>query len=258
MIQSAFDCGHPAHIGGALSIVDILTVLYESVLKHDYTNPMWPERDIFILSKGHTVLAHLAVLHMYRFIDDETLATFQTNGSKLIAHPIKNLDIGIESSNGSLGQGISYASGMALGFKMRNRANRVFTVLGDGECNEGSVWEAAQFAAENKLNNLTAIIDVNGMRNDGETAYHGTKQLADMWRSFGWKVIAIDGHDYDQILGALKDSSETSSCPVAVVAKTTKGKGFTFMEGNNDWHHNRITELTYQKCIAELEVTSEV
>ncbi|NRP37536.1 Transketolase 1 [Marinobacterium sp. xm-a-121] len=252
IIDKAYECGQSAHLGGALSMADLLAVLYEKFLNFNAKEPEWEGRDIFILSKGHTVLGYFATLFHYGYFSEEVFSTFQTNGSKLIAHPIKYLKYGVESSNGSLGQGISYASGMALGFRKKGKSNRVYAMLGDGECNEGSVWEAAHLAAVEKLDNLVAIVDQNGFRNDGPTSYQ-SNQLCEMWKSFGWNAIQIDGHDVAAIENAFKMAQETSDKPTAIVAQTLKGKGIEMMESNNDWHHNRITKATYEKCIADLE-----
>lgn len=253
ILEKAYDCGEPVHLGGALSMVDLLVVLYEDFLNYDSSNPHWDERDIFILSKGHTVLGYLSILFYYQYFDRDVFDTFQKNASKLIAHPIKNIPYGIESSNGSLGQGISYGSGIALGFKKRNLQRKVFVMLGDGECNEGSVWEAAQLASEMELSNLVVIIDQNKLRNDGPTAYKNGLDLAEMWSAFGWNTISIDGHNFDEIHSAMTCSVASSSRPTAIVANTIKGKGFSLMENNNDWHHNRITKSVFEKCVAELE-----
>lgn len=253
IVEKAYECGQSTHLGGALSMVDILTVLYEKVLKYKPSEPEFEGRDIFILSKGHTVLGYFATLFHYNFFSKTVFDTFQTNGSKLIAHPIKNLSYGIESSNGSLGQGISYASGMALGYKKRNMNNRVFVMMGDGECNEGSVWEAAQLSTELSLNNLIVVVDQNGFRNDGETAYKEGMKLYGMWESFGWNTQQIDGHNHDAIVNAFNLALKEVSKPTVIIANTIKGKGFSFMESNNDWHHNRITRAVYEKCMAEIE-----
>jgi transketolase len=234
-------------------MVDILAVLYDDILKFKADEPEFVDRDIFILSKGHTVLGYFATLYHFGYFSKEVFDTFQKNGSKLIAHPIKNLPLGVESSNGSLGQGISYASGMAMGYKKRGKDNRVFVMMGDGECNEGSVWEAAQLSAEFSLNNLVAIVDQNGYRNDGETAYKDGLKLSSMWAAFGWNTIEVDGHNYEEIHNAFKNALKEPSKPTAIIAKTIKGKGFSFMEANNDWHHNRITKSVYEQCIAEIE-----
>ncbi len=253
IIDKAYECGQSTHLGGALSMVDILSVLYEKVLSFKADEPDWNERDIFILSKGHSVLGYFATLFHFGYFSKEIFNTFLTNGSKLTAHPIKHIPYGIESSNGSLGQGISYACGMAIGYKKRNMENRVFTMIGDGECNEGSVWEAAQLASELKLDNLVAIVDQNGFRNDGETAYNEDLNLVNMWASFGWNAMAVDGHNHQEILTALNIAQKEYLRPSAIIAKTIKGKGLSFMEANNDWHHNRITKSVYEKCLAELE-----
>lgn len=253
IIEKAFDCGQSAHLGGALSMVDIMAVLYEDILKYKADEPDFESRDIFILSKGHTVLGYFATLFHYDYFSKEVFDTFQTNGSKLIAHPIKNIPIGIESSNGSLGQGISYASGMALGYKKRSMDNRVFVMMGDGECNEGSVWEAAQLSAELSLNNLIVVVDQNGFRNDGPTAYKDGINLDNMWASFGWNTLVVDGHNHQEIHEAFNQALKESSKPTAIIANTIKGKGFSFMEANNDWHHNRITKSVYEQCLAEVE-----
>lgn len=252
VVDKAFDCGQATHIGGALSMIDILAVLYSNVLKFDASQPDWTERDIFILSKGHTVLGYLATLYHFNYFSKDVFDTFQTNGSKLIAHPIKHIPYGIESSNGSLGQGISYASGMALGYKKRQLPNKVFVMMGDGECNEGSVWEAAQLSSELALDNLTVVVDQNGLRNDGETAYKDGLNLAAMWSSFGWHTVTVDGHCHQQIIDAFIHAQQQTK-PTVIIANTIKGKGLSFMEGNNDWHHNRITQKVYEQCIAELE-----
>lgn len=252
IIEKAFECGQSTHLGGALSMVDLLAVLFEDVLRFNAEEPEWEDRDIFILSKGHTVLGYFATLFHYGYLSDEVFSTFQTNGSKFIAHPIKNLKYGVESSNGSLGQGISYASGMALGYRKKSMSNRVYAMLGDGECNEGSVWEAAHLAAVEQLDNLVAIIDHNGFRNDGPTSYQ-PRQLCEMWRSFGWNSIEVDGHDVIAIEKAFKTAQDTTNKPTAIIAQTIKGKGIEMMESNNDWHHNRITKSIYEQCIAQLE-----
>lgn len=256
IIETAAECGEPAHIGGSLSMVELLNVLFGSVLRHRPDTPAWPERDIFILSKGHAVLGYFAVLHSYGYFDRAKLSSFQSNGSDLIAHPIKNIPLGIESSNGSLGQGLSYGLGMAIGMRKRGEDRRVYVLMGDGECNEGAVWEAAALAAELGISNLTAIIDENGFRNDGaNTLYANPKgpNLAKAWEAFGWDVHRVDGHDTTAIHGAFEQARATSDRPSAIVAQTIKGKGVSFMEANNEWHHNRITQKLLDDCLKELE-----
>ncbi|WP_309232544.1 transketolase [Rhizobium leguminosarum] len=253
IVDTAFRCGQSAHIGGSLSMVELLNTLFSDVLSHRPHEPQWDGRDIFILSKGHAVLGYLAVLHHFGYFDAEKLATFQTNGSDLIAHPVKKVALGIESSNGSLGQGLAYGMGIALGMRKRKQNRRVYVLLGDGECNEGSVWESAASASEMGVGNLTAIIDENGFRNDGPNAtYTNRIALTNIWRAFGWNVINVDGHDHHQILSALQQAKHVADMPTAIVARTVKGRGLPFMENNNDWHHNRITGTIYEECLKAL------
>ena len=254
IIESAYNCGESAHIGGALSMTEIINYLYSEFLKHDPKNPEWNERDIFILSKGHTCLGFFSTLFYYGYFDKEKLNTFQTNGTDLIAHPIKKISLGIESSNGSLGQGLSFGMGMAIGFKKREQKRKVVVVLGDGECNEGSVWETAASASELEVDNLIAIVDENGFRNDGPNyTYQKNSSLSDVWAAFGWNVIKVnDGNCYMDIIDAFSEASKPSSKPVVLICKTVKGKGISFMEDNNEWHHNRITESIYNNIMDEI------
>jgi transketolase len=254
IVKTAFECGQATHIGGSLSMVELLTTLFGEVLVHRPHEPEWDGRDVFILSKGHSVLGYFAVLHHHGYLSAEKLATFQTNGSDLIAHPVKKPSLGIESSNGSLGQGLAYGLGIALGMRKRRQDRRVYVMLGDGECNEGSVWESAATAAELGLGNLTAIVDENGLRNDGpNSTYSGRVVLANVWRAFGWNVVELDGHDHAAILTAFAEARRRADVPTAIVARTVKGKGVPFMEANNDWHHNRITATIYDECLRVLD-----
>lgn len=253
IIDTAHLCGESVHIGGSLSMVELLNVLFGGVMAHDPTNPDWDERDMFILSKGHAVLGYLAVLHLHGYFGADKLASFQTNGSDLIAHPIKNIPLGIESSNGSLGQGLAYGLGVAMGMGLRGQNRRVYVLMGDGECNEGSVWESAALAAERGVANLTVMIDQNGFRNDGETRTYAQRlDLAAMWAAFGWHVQEVDGHDEEAIRIGLDACRCVVDGPTALVARTVKGKGVAFMEANNDWHHNRITKTIYEDCLRAL------
>ena len=253
IIETAFKCGQSTHIGGSLSMVELLATLFGEVLVHRPLEPEWDGRDIFILSKGHAVLGYLAVLRHHGYFSADKLATFQTNGSDLIAHPVKKVSLGIESSNGSLGQGLAYGMGIALGMRKRRQHRRVYVMLGDGECNEGSVWESAATAAELGLGNLTAIIDENGFRNDGpNSTYAGKALLAKVWRAFGWNVVEVDGHDHQAVVSAFRQARDLADTPTAIVAHTVKGKGVPFMEGNNDWHHNRITANIFEECLKAL------
>lgn len=258
IVETAANCGESAHLGGSLSMVELLNALFGSTLRHRPENPLWEDRDIFILSKGHAVLGYLAVLHAYGYFDRQKLATFQTNGSDLIAHPVKKLELGIESSNGSLGQGLSYGLGIAIGMRKREQMHRrVFVMMGDGECNEGSVWESAALAAELGVSNLVAIVDENRHRNDGPNTLYSSANgavLADVWRAFGWHVQEVDGHDNTAINLAYQNALANTARPSVIVAKTVKGKGIEFMEDNNDWHHNRITPRILMECLNSLGV----
>jgi transketolase len=256
LLELAFRSDGPSHIGGGLSMVEIFTVLYGNILKYDPKNPEWENRDRFILSKGHGVLPFFVALHNAGFISEKVLYTYKKNESDLISHPVMNLPLGMESSNGSLGHGLSMAVGISLAIKRKsNFTSRVFVVLGDGECNEGSVWEAIMAAAHFKLDNLVAIVDYNKLQSDGNSnTVMDIGVLETKWESFGWEVISLDGHDIDALNDALKKKeSSTSNKPIVVIAHTVKGKGVSFMENNNAWHHNRLTQSTFEQAISELE-----
>lgn len=252
ILEMAYECKGPAHLGGALSIADILSVLYGKILNINPKDPLWLDRDRFILSKGHGVLAFYAALHHAGFFSKETLSTFKVNGSDLIAHPVMNMDLGIESSNGSLGHGLSFSVGIALALKKKRSQSRVYVLLGDGECEEGSVWEAAMLASKLQLNNLICVIDCNGLQSDGPVSRINTDEwLVKRWESFGWETDLIDGHNVGQLIDSLSNPANLS--PRAVVARTIKGKGISFMENNNAWHHNRITEESFYSAMEELD-----
>ncbi len=252
ILQTAYECQKSAHIGGALSMADILTVLYKGYLRFDRDNTRWEDRDRFILSKGHCVLAYYAVLRECGILSDDMLAQFQKNGSSLGAHPTMNLEYGIESSNGSLGQGVSMAVGIAKAGKIKNEAYRVYTLIGNGECNEGSVWEAAMLADQWTLDHLTIILDNNGMQSDGASEeIISASGMAQKWAAFGFDVREIDGHNVPEICRAFEE--KTQGKPKIVIANTVKGHGISFMENNNEWHHNRLTKKTYEQACMELE-----
>jgi transketolase len=246
ILETSFKCGEPAHIGGALSIVEILCCLYQQVMTIKGKN-----KDRFILSKGHGFLALLAALYSKKFLSKKMLMTFQSNGSEIIAHPIMNEKIGIESSNGSLGQGLSFSIGLAYSKKLKREKGKIFSLIGDGECYEGSIWESAISATELNLDNLTIIVDCNGYQNDGKIgAKMSHEDIFKKWKGFGWNTISCDGHNISHVLKSLKLSKKNK--PTAIVAKTVKGKGISFMENNNDWHHGRLTKAIYLNCIKEL------
>ena len=252
ILQMANRCNGNVHIGGALSMSDLLTVLYKKTMKYDFADPAWEARDRFILSKGHCVLALYAVLAECGLLTDADIALFQVNGSRLCAHPVMDLDIGIESSNGSLGQGISMAVGIAKTAKMLKKTYKVYTLIGNGESNEGSVWEAAMLASQWKLDNLTVIIDNNAMQSDGiSDKIMSMESMTDKWSSFGFDVFKIDGHNVADISKAY--DSRTDGKPKAVIAETIKGHGISFMENDPQWHHNRLTDQLYEQAMEELK-----
>lgn len=240
-----------AHIGGSLSIVEIMAVLYRGIMKHDPAHPLMEKRDRFILSKGHGVLSLYAALQQTGYIPKELLWTFKQNDSPLTGHPSLNQTLGIEFSSGSLGQGLSLGIGVALALKRKqNHTSRVYVLLGDGECNEGSIWEAAAFAAHHTLQNLIVIIDKNGLQYDGKTEdILSMEPFSDKWKSFGWNTITIDGHNIGQLYDAL---TYQSSKPFVIIAETIKGKGISFIENNPKWHNSRLTQDQYNKAILEL------
>ena len=241
-----------SHFGGSLSTVELLATLYNSVLKFDVSNPLWEDRDRFILSKGHACLGYYSVLCEKGYFTKEDLNLFEKNGSFLLGHPVINKNKGIEFSNGSLGMGLSLGIGVAIAAKKNRKNYKVFVLIGDGECNEGSVWEASMSASHFKLNNLTAILDKNNLQQTGTNEeIMSTKELGNKWRSFNWDVKEIDGHDIGQILSAFKYVSEK---PKLILANTVKGKGFSFSENNNDWHHKIMTKKQYDDALKELNV----
>lgn len=242
--------GHP---GGSLSVADIMTYLYFEKMNIDPKNPKDPDRDRFVLSKGHTCPALYATLALRGYFDVSLLKTFRSKTSILQGHPDMKHIPGVDMSSGSLGQGISAACGIALSGKISGKSYRVYAALGDGEIEEGQVWEAAMFAAHYKLGNLTAFIDFNGLQIDGDiTKVMNPTPIDEKFRAFGWNVIEIDGHDFDQIEAAVAQS-EKSEKPTAIIAHTVKGKGVSFMENNASWHGNAPKEDQYKQAVSELE-----
>lgn len=253
ILDMSLRCEGPTHLGGGLSLVEIMAVLYGAVMNIRPNDPHWEDRDRFILSKGHGVLALYTALAEVGLISEDEFKTFKENDSNLISHPVMNLDLGIESSNGSLGQGLSMAVGLAWAARRKGRSHSIYVVMGDGECNEGSVWEAAMSAAQFKLGNLVAVVDNNNFQSDGASEeIISASDLSSKWRSFGWNVVDVDGHDVEKLLEILSNVN-SPEMPTCVVAHTTKGKGIDFMENNNEWHHNRLTQASYEKAIASLE-----
>lgn len=227
-------CGHP---GGAFSCIDLLTALYFEVMKIRPQDPHWDKRDRFILSKGHSSVALYTVLHLKGFINYQTLMTFRQNNSILSGHPDLHKVPGIEMSTGSLGHGLSVGVGMALAAKIDKKKHKVFVLMGDGETQEGSIWEAAMSASHYKLDNLIGIIDRNMIQIDGFTEeIMALEPYKLKWESFGWQVREINGHDLAQIISVLKKAPFRKAKPSLIIAKTIKGKGISFMENNYDWH----------------------
>ena len=243
--------GHP---GGSLSIADILAVLYFEVMNVDPKNPKMPDRDRFVLSKGHCAPALYGILAEKGFFPAEDVATLRRTDSYMQGHPDMKGIPGIDMSTGSLGQGISAANGMALAGKLANKDYRVYTVLGDGELEEGQVWEAAMFAAHYKLDNLTAFVDNNGLQIDGNIAdVMNSNPIDKKFEAFNWNVITIDAHDYDAILDAVNRAKATKGKPTVIIAKSVKGKGVSFMEGQAAWHGAAPKQEQFEQAIAELD-----
>jgi transketolase len=245
--------GKAAHLGGALSMMEISATLYGGVMRYRPDQPEWADRDRFILSKGHGVLGYYTALADLGLIAEQDLAGFESTGSRLLGHPVINRASGIEFSTGSLGMGLSLGIGVALAGRRRGRDYRVFVLLGDGECNEGSVWEAAMAAPHFGLDRLTAIVDRNGLQQTGSNdTILRTGDMAAKWASFGWDAVEVEGHDVGQLHDVLAGPRQIGR-PRAVIAQTVKGKGVSFAENNNDWHHAVLTRAQYDAAIAELE-----
>ena len=246
----AAKCGHP---GGSLSAADMFTYLYFKELNVDPTNPKWEDRDRFVLSKGHTAPGLYAALALRGFFPVEDLLTLRKVDSYLQGHPNMNSVPGVDMSTGSLGQGISAACGMALAAKVKGKTNRVYTLLGDGEIQEGQVWEACMFASHYKLDNLCVIVDNNGLQIDGEVAkVMSPYPITDKLEAFGFHVTAIDGHDFEQIEAALNEAKTIKGRPSAIVMKTVKGKDVSFMENQAGWHGVAPNQAQYEQAMAEL------
>ena len=238
-----------SHFGGALSIVEILATLFSSVMNIDGKKLI---KDRFILSKGHACLAYYATLSEIGLIKKKDLLTFEKNNTKLLGHPVKNDKIGIDFSTGSLGMGFSSAIGVALAIKKKKKPYNVYVVLGDGECNEGSVWEGALSAPNLQLNNLNVIVDNNGFQQTGSNKdIMNLLDLKKKWESFGWHVEEVDGHNIDA-LNKIFSNIKKINKPKVIIAKTIKGKGFSFSENNNEWHHKVLSKSMYDQAIKEL------
>lgn len=241
--------GHP---GGSLSSVEILTALYFRVMRHDPHNPRWPDRDRFILSKGHACPILYAVLAKTGYFPEDELWTFRKINSRLQGHS-HIMTPGVEMDAGSLGQGLSFGLGVALAGRMDGKDHRVYVLLGDGECDEGQVWEAAMAAAHYRLDKLVAIVDRNGLQNDRATSEAmELEPLSQKWQAFGWRVLEVDGHDFRQVVEALQEARTTRGQPTVIIAKTVKGKGVSFMENNASFHGKAPNKEQYEIAMKEL------
>lgn len=250
-LEMAFDCGkNGSHLGGGLSAIEIFASLYGGVLNVDPKCPDNPLRDRMVVSKGHCVLAYYTALWQAGFLSENDLKAFETNGSPFHGHATRNLSYGIDFSGGSLGQGLSFAVGVALSCKKRSFSSRIYTLVGDGECDEGIVWESLMAAGNFCLDNFIVIIDCNGLQYDGFTnEVMKMSPLSEKLSSFGFSVKEIDGHDCKSLLAALK--TKTEGQPMAIIAHTVKGKGVSFMENRKEWHHSILTENQYKQAQSE-------
>lgn len=253
-MTGAAGSGHP---GGSLSAADIIAVLYFHHMNHKPSEPKWPGRDRFVLSKGHACPALYAALAECGYFDRTELTNLRKLGSFLQGHPDQLKTPGIEISTGSLGLGFPAAAGMALAAKIDKADYRTYTLIGDGESQEGIIWEAAMFAAHHKLDNLVAILDNNGLQIDGlVNEIVNIEPIADKWRAFGWEVFEVDGHDIDQIVGALEKADAVKNKPSIIIAKTIKGKGVSFMENEVDWHGVAPNAKQVEQALEELQGNS--
>ncbi len=242
------------HIGSAFSIVELLAALYFNIMSVDSNNPDWEERDRFILSKGHACAALYATLFHKNLISRETLDGFAINGGTLEHHPTRNTKFGIEISTGSLGHGLSIGAGIAIGAKYDKMGYRTFVLLGDGETNEGDIWESAMFASHHKLDNLIAIVDCNEIQAFGRTnEIVDLEPFAKKWDSFGWEVREIDGHKFEDIIDACRDVPFLAGKPSVIIAHTVKGKGVSFMEDTLLWHYRCPNEEDYTRALEEID-----
>ena len=246
--------GKVGHLGGSSSMAEIAACLYFHTMRYDPKNPKDPDRDRFLLSKGHCVLIQYAALVELGVIPREELKKVKTLEGCLQGHPDMDRTPGIEAVTGSLGMGLSIGLGMALGFRLDRRLSRVYVVMGDGELSEGQIWEAAMAAAAFKVDNLTGFVDLNRIQATGPTReILDNPDVAAKWKAFGWEVLSINGHDVAQILAALDKARQVVGRPTVIVAETVKGKGFSFAENNAAFHHGMLTPEQYRQALSELE-----
>ena len=250
-MTAAAGSGHP---GGSLSAADIITALYFKAMRHNPRNPQWPDRDRFIMSKGHAAPILYAALAESGYFPVGELATLRKLDSRLQGHTDKNLTPGVEMSSGSLGMGLSFGIGVALAAKLDHRAYRTYVLLSDGECDEGQTWEAALSAAHFKIDNLTAIVDCNQIQLTGWTRdIMNLEPFTQKWQAFGWHTIDIGGHDFNQILAAFQEAEKIKNKPSVIIARTIKGKGVSFMENNAKFHGKAPTPEEAERALKELE-----
>ena len=241
------------HTGGSLSATDVAVAIYFSKMKFNPDNPQWEERDRFILSKGHAAPLLYAIMAEAGYFPGETLGNLRKLESPLQGHPCCKCIPGIEVSTGSLGQGLSVANGMALGLRLDDNPAKVYCIMGDGEIQEGQIWEAAMTASHYKIDNLCAVVDNNGLQIDGPVEQiMGVQPIQDKWAAFGWHTINIDGHNMEEILHALDEAEEIKGKPTVIIAKTTKGKGVSFFEGKVEYHGLAPTQEEFQKAVKEI------
>jgi len=247
--------GQKGHLGGSCSIADIVTALYFSKMRHNPADPSWPDRDRFLLSKGHAALAQYAALAESGYFSKDELKRVKRLGAMLQGHPDLNLTPGIEAITGSLGQGLSIACGIAAGLRLDGRSSRVYCVVGDGELNEGQIWEAAMAASAFKLDNLVAILDLNRLQAMGVTAERfNTNPIPEKWRAFGWHVREINGNDMASILRALDEADGVRGRPKMIVAHTIKGAGIPFAENRVEFHNGQLDEAQYEAACKHLSM----
>jgi transketolase len=251
--------GQRGHLGGSCSIADVVTALYFSKMRHDPANPTWPDRDRFLLSKGHAALVQYAALAECGYFSKEELLKVKRCGSMLQGHPDLKSTPGIEANTGSLGQGLSIACGIAAGLRIDGRSSSVYCVIGDGELDEGQIWEAAMAASAFKLDNLVSILDCNGLQAMGRVIERfNTNPLPEKWRAFGWHVLEIDGHDMDGIIGALEEVDRIKGKPKMIIARTIKGCGISFAENRVEFHNGLLDQAQYEAACASLSANPSV
>ena len=249
------NAGHSSHVGSVLSCADALAVLYASVLRVDPANPQWEDRDRFILSKGHAGSGIYAALALRGFLDPSLLKSHYQDGSILSGHVSHKGIPGVEISTGSLGHGLSIGAGMAYAAKLQGKAWRTYVMLSDGECDEGSIWEAVLFGAHHRLANLVAVVDYNKIQSLAPVAETlGLEPFADKWRAFGWDVAQVDGHDHDAMRAAFAAIPDAGTRPSCVILDTVKGKGVSFMEDSVLWHYRSPQGDEFESALAELDV----